>query len=122
MTKQQEYLPLSSGVDLESFSLGINELKKEIYQYSSPADFIYALDLFNRANNEVSIPQLKEIQLEKPLERLLSCAKFNTIYNLYNGVYEHIFKRAKYFGIPAEVLLNKGFPRCLEKVNFPENN
>lgn len=122
MTKQQEYLPLSSGVDLESFSLGINELKKEIDKYSSPADFIYALDLFNRANNEVSIPQLKEIQLEKPLERLLSCAKFNTIYNLYNGVYEHIFKRAKYFGIPAEVLLNKGFPRCLEKVNFPENN
>ena len=119
---EQGYFPFSSGIDLEALSLGINEIKKEIDNYSSPEDFIYVLNLFNEVNNEISIPQLKEIQLEKPLERLLSCAKFNTIYNLYNGVYEHIFKRAKYFGIPAEVLLNKGFPRCLEKVNFPENN
>lgn len=122
MTNEQEYFRLSSGIDLESLSLGINEIKKEIDNYSSTADFIYTLDLLNKANNEFSIPQLKELQLKKPFERLLLCARFNTTYNLYNGVYEHAFKRAKSFGIPAEVLLKKGFPRCLEKINFPENN
>ena len=121
-TNEQRYFPFSSGIDLEALSLGINEIKKEIDNYSSHDDFIYVLNLFNEVNNEISIPQLKELQLKKPFERLLLCARFNTTYNLYNGAYEHAFKRAKSFGIPAEVLLKNGFPRCLEKINFPENN
>lgn len=119
---QQEYLEELLKKNQTTLLSYLNEIKSDLDKNPNPAKYIIFLDALNKSYTQIMVPCLKEIYSLNVLSSQLSAARADKTYATLNELYQHALKKLESFGVPPEVISEKDFPRCLEKIVFPENN